>query len=72
MSIWVVHVPENKRQAHKRLQRRTAALKQEHEGLSRERTPFNQADHTRHNEHLRKHMADLVEHQRRKNDEEVQ
>jgi hypothetical protein len=61
-------VAETKREEHTRLQRRTDALKQEHEGLSRDRTPFNQADHDQHTDHLRTHKADLVKHQRREND----
>jgi hypothetical protein len=62
-------VAETKRAEHRRLQNRTDALKREHLGLSRERTPFNQRDHDRHAEHLHKHKTDLAKHQRRNNDE---
>jgi hypothetical protein len=56
---------ETKRDEHKRLQDRTDALKKEHAGLSRDRAPFDQADHDEHTEHLRKHKDDLAKHQRR-------
>lgn len=56
---------ETKREEHKRLQDRTDALKKEHADLSRERTPFDQADHDEHTEHLRKHKDDLTKHQHR-------
>lgn len=59
-----------RREEHERLQKRTDELKQEHADLSREKTPFNQADHDRHTEHLRQHRKDLADHKMRDEDEE--
>jgi hypothetical protein len=50
---------------HDRLQQRTDDLKRDHEALSRDRTPFNQADHDKHAEHLREHQKQLATHKRR-------
>ena len=60
---------ETKGEEHARLQRRTNHLKQEHAGLARDRIPFSQRDHDRHNENLRKHKEDLAEHKARDDDE---
>jgi hypothetical protein len=57
-----------KQEEHDRLQKRTDQLKAEHEGLSRDRMPFNQADHDRHNKNLRKHKEDLAAHKNRSAD----
>jgi hypothetical protein len=61
-------MPETKQQEHTRLQKRTDVLKKEHAELSRDRAPFNQADHDQHTERLAKHKVDLQTHQRRKAD----
>lgn len=53
---------EDNRDEHRRLQKRTEELKQDHEGLSLDRTPFNQADHDQHTSELRKHADDLKKH----------
>src|SRR5258708_2670845 len=53
---------------HDRLQKRTAELQRNHEALSRDRTPFNQADHDKHNKNLREHQKQLATHRRRKAD----
>jgi hypothetical protein len=60
---------ETKREEHDRLQKRTEKLKQEHADLSRDRTPFNQADHDRHTDNLHQHKKDLAAHKGRKPDE---
>ena len=54
--------PEDTRDEHQRLQKRTEELMHEHEGLSLDRTPFNQADHDEHTSELRKHADDLKKH----------
>jgi hypothetical protein len=59
---------ETKRAEHTRLQKRTDELKSEHADLSRDKTPFDQADHDEHTAHLAKHKKDLRSHQRRKKD----
>ena len=56
---------ESRREEHERLQKRTEELKVEHEGLSRDRTPFNKADHDAHYANLRKHAGDLKDHRER-------
>jgi hypothetical protein len=56
---------ETKRQEHDRLQRRTDELKQEHADLSRDTTPFNQADHDGHQKNLREHKKHLADHKLR-------
>jgi hypothetical protein len=53
---------ENKQETHDRLQKRTDELKADHENISRDRTPFDQADHDRHNKNLRQHKKDLAAH----------
>jgi hypothetical protein len=60
--------PESKAEEHHRLQERTEELKVDHAALSRARTPFNQANHDRHNADLRHHKQDLAAHKRRQND----
>ena len=59
---------ESKRDEHSRLQRRTDELRRNHAALSRERVPFNKADHDPHTENLRQHRADLAEHKDRADD----
>lgn len=61
---------ETRREEHQRLQKRTDELKQEHEDLSLDRTPFNQSDHDEHTADLRKHAEDLKDHRDRLNKEE--
>ena len=39
---------ETRQEEHQRLQKRTDELKHDHEDLSLDRTPFNQADHDEH------------------------
>ena len=56
---------ETKRDEHQRLQKRTDELKDDHDGLALNRTPFNKADHDEHTADLRKHSDDLKEHRRR-------
>jgi hypothetical protein len=56
---------ETKGEEHRRLQERTEELKHEHEGLSLDRAPFNQADHDEHTSELRKHAEDLKKHRER-------
>ena len=56
---------ETNREVHRRLQKRTDELAQEHEQLSLDRTRFNQADHDEHSADLRRHGADLKRHRER-------
>jgi len=65
-----MRMAETKRQEHERLQERTDTLREEHEGLSLDRAPFNKADHDDHDEHLRDHKRDLAAHRRRPEDAE--
>ena len=51
---------------HDRLQQRTDDLKRDHEALSRDRTPFNQADHDEHTGNLREHLKQLRTYKRRR------
>ena len=60
---------ETKREEHKRLQDRTEELREQHEELSVDLMPFNQADHDEHNQNLRKHRNDLAAHKLRDGDE---
>jgi len=57
---------ETKADAHTRLQKRTEALTREHAALSKDRAPFNQADHDRHSDNLREHKEQLAAHKKRK------
>ncbi len=57
---------ETKREEHKRLLGRTDELKEDHADLSTDVTPFNKADHDRHNRDLREHKKDLAAHKHRK------
>jgi hypothetical protein len=59
---------ETKREEHDRLQERTDELKQEHADLALHKTPYNQADHDRHNDKLQRHRDDLAAHKRRDED----
>ena len=56
---------QNDSETHQRLKERTAELTQEHERLSLDRTPFNQADHDEHTADLQKHAVDLKDHRER-------
>ena len=56
---------ETKRDEHHRLQKRTDELKQEHDDLALNRTPFNKVDHDEHSADLRKHSEDLRQHRKR-------
>jgi hypothetical protein len=51
---------ESKLDEQGRLRRRTDELPREHVALDREISPFNQADHDEHTEHLRPHKSDLA------------
>lgn len=53
---------QTSRDEHRRLQERTDELKHDHEELSLDRTPFNQAAHDEHSSELRKHADDLKKH----------
>ena len=59
---------ETKHQEHVRLQKRTDALKEEHEELGVDRHPYNQADHDAHSAALKQHKADLEQHRARPDD----
>ncbi|MBA3638162.1 MAG: hypothetical protein H0W53_02570 [Acidobacteria bacterium] len=59
---------ETRREAHRRLQKRTIELAHEHQELSLDRTRFNQTDHDEHSADLRKHSADLKKHGERLNE----
>jgi hypothetical protein len=67
----LLEVKETKRQEHVRLQKRTDALKREHEGLSLDRQPFNQTAHNGHTAHLRRHLDDLKKHRARSADKKL-
>lgn len=58
---------ETNRDEHERLKKRTAELSNDHDNLSLDRVPFNQADHDQHNADLRKHSADLRQHREQLN-----
>ena len=58
---------ETDREAHDRLKKRTAELAGEHQDLSLDRVPFDQADHDQHSADLRKHAADLKHHREQLN-----
>ena len=59
---------ETKQDEHRRLQKRTDQLKAQHADLSRNRTPFNKANHARHAENLQKHKEELAAHKAREED----
>jgi len=59
---------DTKRDEHKQLQERTDELKEEHESLGLDKTPFNQADHNQHKARLKHLKDDLARHKQRPDD----
>jgi hypothetical protein len=57
---------ESKRQEHRRLQKRTDVLKEEHAALGRDRKPFDKGEHDAHQADLKTHQKDLARHRKRK------
>jgi hypothetical protein len=61
-------VAETRKDEHDRLQRRTDELKSEHHDLALDQRPYDQAEHDAHTANLKKHKADLLRHQNRRED----